>query len=384
VERRNPFQFGRELGTSELVDRQEELRLVRRTIENRGKLFLIGPRRYGKTSILKAVEDDLASQEATVFRFDAEAFESLDRLAEAILTAATRRFTGPVERVRKQVARFFGGLRPGLSMSPDQTITVSIGLSSPRREGIPTLMEVLDGVEAMAAESSRPVAVVLDEFQHVLGAGESAERQLRGCVQRHRNVAYVFAGSKTHLLAELTGSPLRPFYKLGSRYFLGPLPRGDFLAFLRSGFEDSDFSVDGPALDSVLDLAEEVPYNVQQLAHQCWEILRVSDGRSLTADLADEALEWIVRSSDPFYTKLWIRLPKQQKRAVRAVIGEGGKGLLSSSVARRYDVPTATMQSSLAKLVDDGVIREEETLGKTRYRLEDPFMAGWLKHAQAV
>lgn len=46
--KRNPFEYGRELGLSELVDRAEELGVIEATIRTRAKLFLIGPRRYGK------------------------------------------------------------------------------------------------------------------------------------------------------------------------------------------------------------------------------------------------------------------------------------------------------------------------------------------------
>ena len=94
------------------------------------------------------------------------------------------------------------------------------------------------------------------------------------------------------------------------------------------------------------------------------------------------ALDWLVRSNDPFYTKLWGRLSRQQMRTVYAVIGEEGRGMFRHAVARRYGVPTPTMQSSLAKLVSDGMIREEQEMGTTRYRLEDPFLAHWLALVQ--
>jgi hypothetical protein len=41
----NPFEYGRELGPGELVDREAELAEVRATLLEGGKLFLIGPRR---------------------------------------------------------------------------------------------------------------------------------------------------------------------------------------------------------------------------------------------------------------------------------------------------------------------------------------------------
>ena len=52
----NPFEFGRELGTEELVDRDDEVAAVAQTIRQGSKLFLVGPRRFGKTSILKTSE----------------------------------------------------------------------------------------------------------------------------------------------------------------------------------------------------------------------------------------------------------------------------------------------------------------------------------------
>ena len=112
----------------------------------------------------------------------------------------------------------------------------------------------------MAADADGPVAVILDEFQQVVSeGGEAAERQVRSAIQTHRHVAYVLAGSKTRLLADMTGDPARAFWKLGERHFLGPIPRADFTAFLRRGFEAYGPEAHADALDSLLALAEEVP-----------------------------------------------------------------------------------------------------------------------------
>ena len=48
--KQNPFEFGRELSAAELVDRDEERAAVVHAMEEGGRLFLIGPRRFGKTS----------------------------------------------------------------------------------------------------------------------------------------------------------------------------------------------------------------------------------------------------------------------------------------------------------------------------------------------
>ena len=64
---KNPFEFGRELGSEELVNRTDELGIVQRVIESGGKLFVIGPRRFGKTSLLKSAAERLNASRTCCF-----------------------------------------------------------------------------------------------------------------------------------------------------------------------------------------------------------------------------------------------------------------------------------------------------------------------------
>src|SRR5260370_40001463 len=88
--RHNPFEFGGELKASALIDREQELDLVIRTIENGGKLFLIGPRRYGKTSILASAGEKLRASRISVLRYHAEAYESLGRRPAGLFACAAQ------------------------------------------------------------------------------------------------------------------------------------------------------------------------------------------------------------------------------------------------------------------------------------------------------
>lgn len=380
----NPFEFGRELGADELVDREVELALVRRSIRNRGRLFFIGPRRYGKTSILHAAEQLLAAEGVVVLRYDAEAYEAVSLLAQALLTGAARRLGGTVEQASSALRRFFGRLRPEVSYDiDDQRLSVSFARAAREKPELPLLAEVLDGIDRMAGEEKTATAVVLDEFQHlVTEGGEAAERQLRAAVQRHRHLAYVFSGSKTRLLAQMTGDASRAFWKLGERFFLGPVPREAFRPALARGFSSAGFAVDPPALDHLLDRAEDVPYNVQRLASTCWEALRVEPHLTLTAELVDRTLVRIVQQENPAYMQLWQSLTRAQKKALKAVIERGGRELLAREVLRQHDLAASSMQRALQALDTRGIIREEEEPGRLRWRLEDPFLASWIAEVQ--
>lgn len=391
---RNPFEYGRELGRDELVDRKDELRQVVRSLENMGKLFLIGPRRYGKTSLLAAAASVAADSGTTVLRYDAERYESLDLLAAAVLSGATRLLASTTERAGALLARVAGALRPEIAYDiKDQSVRVSLGAAKDAAgNALPVLVDVLDAIERMAEATERPVVVILDEFQHIIKqGGETAERQIRAAVQTHRHVGYVFAGSATRMLADMTSDPGRAFYKLGARLFLGLIPRDEFTVFLRGGFEQAGFTVDAAALVRILELVHDVPYSVQRLAHECWEGLRVDaseatagDAPQLTVDHVERALVRVLQQEDAAYTQIWNSLKLQQKRALKAAIVEDGRALLSSDVSRRHRVPTGSMQKALAALDERGIVREESVAGAVRYVLEDPLLGRWLRWSQQL
>jgi len=378
---KNPFQFGRELGASEIVDRAEEVAAVVETIKSGSKLFLIGPRRYGKTSILRAAAERSEATGAVVLSYNVEAYPTLDSLARVILTDATARLVGNVEKAGERIRRFFSALRPEVSYSMTEgTWSASLGVEADEQDTqVPLLIELLDGLERLAADVKTPVGLILDEFQKVIElGGKEAEGQLRAGVQRHKKVGYVFAGSKTRMLTDMTSDPARPFYRLGSRRFIGAVPRADFTEFITKSFTDSRFKPKPEAVTLILDLAEDVPYNVQLLAHTCWEELRGVQGSTLTEEIVREGRARIVNQDDPFYTQIWNALTPTQQRALIAVVREGGTNLLSKGSTKLYRLPPSTMQRALEALVARDILREEETQGSVRLRFEDPFLAAWI------
>jgi uncharacterized protein len=120
----------------------QELDLVIRTIENGGKLFLIGPRRYGKTSILAAAEEKLGDSGIAVLRYDAEVYESLGHLAEALLAGAAKKLTPTLEKAGEAIRRLASKLKPQVDYDlADQTLSITLGTSGkPETKGLPLLV----------------------------------------------------------------------------------------------------------------------------------------------------------------------------------------------------------------------------------------------------
>jgi hypothetical protein len=272
-----------------------------------------------------------------------------------------------------------------VALGPDGSLTVSLGVDAAAHGELPLLTDALDAVEALAAGTERDVVVILDEVQQiVVEHGEEAERRLRATVQRHRHVGYVFAGSDTRLLTAMTEDPNRPFYRLGERLFLGAVPRDDFLGFLGSSFAGSGFEASTAGCEAILELADEVPYNVQRLAHEVWEMLRSGVVERLNGESASLARRRVVDREDPAYTQVWSSLTRNQKKALKAVIASGGRQLQSARVSREFGLPSSSMQAAVEALVARHLVRPDPLGGEVRYRLVDPFLAAWIAEAQDV
>lgn len=393
----NPFQYGRVLSSHELVDRTDELQTIRETIRESGKLFVVGPRRFGKTSLLTAVAEESRKAGDIVLNYNAEAYPDFEGLLTKIIEEAAAQLSGSNEKRVDKLKTYFRSLRPeiGLSFAPTGwKATLGVNFASEVSGQTKLLVEALDGLENLAADQKEDIrtALMIDEFQEIVSAdGLSAEKQIRSAIQKHKHTAYIFAGSATRMLREMVTSHKRPFYRLGKVLDIDKIPRSEFNRFLTDKFTGGDFFE--PKLDLqekiklttlILDLAEDVPYNVQMLAHDLWNtLLQIKVGSPekafLSEKLIEKTLDDLVKRQDATYTHLWNGLTTNQKKSLAAVVSENGEGLRSKKVTGRTKMSASAIQRALESLVKQDLLREKGKGGNISFHFEDPFFSHWIK-----
>ena len=394
---KNPFEFGRELDSQEVVNRLQEMSEVSGIIETGGKLFVIGPRRFGKTSLLNAVAEKAHKEGDIVLSYNAESFSDIEQLVKKIIEDSAKMLKGKVEITGEKVKNYFASLRPEISFSVTQTEwKAALGANVAASASNPTslLADALNGLENLAADQPEDtrVALIIDEFQEILAADKLlAEKQIRSAIQKHRRTAYIFAGSKTRMLTEMITDPSRPFYRLGKMLYVDVLPRPEFTRFLVDKFASGDFFAPKTVAEEkknlallIIKLAEDVPYNVQLLAHNLWnDLTQIKIGAPekavLSEDLISKTLDRTTRQADVFYTQVWNALTANQKKALIAVAAENGQNLHSRRVTGIAKVSASAMQRSLESLTNQDILRQEEKSGTIGFRFEDPFFAHWIK-----
>ena len=120
----NPFVYGEVVPASAFVDREVELERLTEDLLAGQKVFLISPRRYGKSSLVQKALAAVAKRGAVTISVTVSSYSSyvafLEGYARALLTADAR-----PDRVRAWLTQLLGPLRPELRLEPGSRLSVS-------------------------------------------------------------------------------------------------------------------------------------------------------------------------------------------------------------------------------------------------------------------
>ena len=374
----NPFVYGEVVPAAAFVNRTAELDRLVRDLAAAQKVFLISPRRYGKSSLIRRALAVMSRRGALTVEVTVSSFSSyvafLEGYARALVAAETR-----WEKARTWLRETIRSARAEVRYAPDQSPLGAISVSFPGVRSDRDISRLAQEVFALPAHLAelrrRKVVVALDEFQAIAGFnGGSVEHAMRAAVQRQREVGYVFAGSEPSLMERMIG-PKRPFYKAGPVMRLEKIPADEFAAFINARFARSGMRPEDGLGAAVVELAGNLPYDVQRLAHEMWDELRARGRRRATLDDLHQALKRLLVEQQMMFEAVWQRLTLAQRAVLRAVVLEDGRELLSAGVRTRHRLGgPSTVQTALAALVREDVIARDGS----RYAVVDSLMREWV------
>jgi hypothetical protein len=358
----NPFQVTKPVDPSEVIDRDGETRqLVDLALES-NNARLVAPRRFGKTSLLKRVQVELANQGWIPVYVDLLGIVSADDFTARVERAYTRQLTG-------QVARWWAGVRRSLKPSASAgggpvPASISVDLSGQSREA---LVERLDLPTKVRSQTGNRVHVVFDEFQELnCLAQRNVDQVLRSVIQHHGDAAsYVFAGSQLHMMEMMFAEPQRAFYGQTQKVSLKPLADEALAAYIVSRFEGTGKTLRAEVLDALLGLVLGHPQRAMVAAHALWG---ATDGE---ADLSDweDARVALMDGVDDELRALWMGADVSEREAL--VLVAAGLSPYSRAGGRTRGGNTVRAVDALTA---KGVIAKQD-----REYVVDPLFGEWIR-----
>jgi len=368
----NPFFIDTPAPPAELIDREAELRELLELGEAGHNTRLTAPRRYGKTTLLARLGQDIVDHGLGWVYVDFFGVLSLGDIAARIDRAYVDGLSGPVASWyaglrRKWLIRGRGGV-PGTGLELE---------SLPQAQAEERLHEMLDLPKKLHDRTGKPTVIAFDEFQEVLSGSDSADAIIRSRIQHHRHeAAYVFAGSHPGLLAELFGARERPLYGQAREVRLDPLPDTALAEYIDARFRETGRDVGAP-IEQLLDVVRGHPQRAMLAAHHLWETTPA--GETAGDEQWTAALDGALSELQETFERYWERLSANERRVLSAVCWAGrwggGNSLYSRSTLDRFRLTKTTAHDVSRELLRSGDLFDDQGGSLT---LVDPMLEAWI------
>jgi hypothetical protein len=359
VAERSPFRYQGPLEAADVSGRDALAADLRRRIGARRLTALLGPRRYGKTSLLRRVAADLAPGTETVW-VDLYGSSSTADLAAAL----DRGMAATQGRLRRLLAQVAGTFSIDLGV-------IGVELTKGRRDRPDPTMLVRSLLQVLVRSAQRQdLLLVLDEFSSI-AAIDGAAAILRTELQHHyQDLGIVFAGSQPSTMRALFADQAQPFFAQADLVEIGPLSQESVAAVVESGFARTGRDPDG-ITSRLVALAAGHPQRAMQLADALW--WATEPGGTATDESWETALDAVRSSVDAGSDRLFDLLPTGHQKTLR-VVAAGGS--VYGTAAEALDLASGTARGAVDALLGSGYLVRDE---RERLRIVDPLLADWIR-----
>ena len=367
----NPFKYGCIVDGDFFCPRPVLETELRRLVESGQNVVVQGERRMGKTSLVcEAVRKAKGVKLLYVDLLGIRSISDFCRKVTSAVAALNRKRT-----FLARAADLIHRLRPTLTIDTiTGSPTISVDMSAASSPD--SLEDVLDMIAVLARENR--LCVVFDEFQDMLNV-ENANgilATMRGKIQFQSDTPYIFLGSVRNQMSDMFTNSRSPFYKSAALFDIGRIEDKDFSAFLVKRFKTGKRTASPAFVEKVLDLADRVSGDVQELCDALWAT--TDEGATLAESDLPKALELVFARESKSYIPAIGKLTAIQMRVLRGIAELGGEKVLSGDFLRSVNVPNAgSVRKSVLRLIDLDILYEFDG----RYRFTNPFFAAWMRNA---
>ena len=377
----NPFRFGALALDDAFADREQEVHDLKVDVLNGQDVVMFAPRRYGKSSLVWKVMQELHADGALVAYVNLMTTANRAKLAEKLASAIYESIASPLERAKEQALRPFRslGISPTVTVDPsDGSFSFSFGVEHSPGDIDATLERLLSLPAEISAGRDRRVALILDEFQEIQAIDPHLPKLLRTVFEQQPEVARVYLGSKRHMMERIFNDENEPFWRSAKKVELGLIEPRLFGPFIAKRFRNTRKEADAGVIDALLELTGGHPYATQELCYFLWDRTPF-DGIATRVEL-EEAVGALLRSEHAHFQLRWEDASAAQKLVLQALAEEPGRPL-SGAYRGRHGLPSvATIQTALRALTERELVAKRAD--GTSY-IAEPFLAEWIRSLSA-
>ncbi|MBN2543113.1 ATP-binding protein [bacterium] len=366
------FKFGKIVTGESFIDRKDELKEIKNDVKNNINLFIYGPRRLGKTSLIKQLELELKEEYKKLISIYLDFFQihSKEKFISLFGEELSRNKPFEIKNTIKFLKSILINIIPKISI--DQYGNMNFEFEYKRSNEDLAFEEVFNIIKTLS-ERGFKVVVIFDEFQEIKNLdGLQFEKKLRSIIQTHSKLSYIFLGSESSFSKNLTNDPENPFYHSGKLKYIGKIPEKYWVEFIKKGFGLYNKTISEQLAKLVCETCDNISYYIQLFSY---ELIHIAD-RTVNKKAIDKVKDRIINEKSEFYSVLWRKLSPYQKKVIEVILQVEGKQMFSEEHKNKYNLsaPSSTSEA-IRRLLEEEIIKKE----RTEYKFIDPFFKEWLK-----
>lgn len=375
----NPFYTYTLPVNAPFCNRIEELAQLESHALSSANVVLYSPRRYGKTSLVKKVQKNLADKHNAVTIFaDFFGVTSVEDVA-ARLAKAVFAVTHKNEPLWKKALKTIKSFRPVLKPDEESGFSLSVEPASVGNTGLALLEETMDSLGQFIQATAQPVNIALDEFQEIVELKEAlqVEAVMRTHIQHHK-ASYFFIGSRRRILLGIFNERQRPFFQSAFNFELKSLPSDELAEFIAAQFShNGKRKCPVPMALKLASIVSCHPHYAQKLSYLVFEM----PGTEVTENDIKQAMGRLLQAEEPVFEAILQGIPLQQKRIMRTIAQEPTDKPLANVYIAKYRLGSAGgVRHSLNQLASLDLVEKDRSSGY--WKVIDPVFAMYLRERQ--
>ena len=371
IKQTSPFIYGSTVSSKAFTNRIKESKKLYYNLTSGINTTIISPRRWGKSSLVEKVFNQINKREKRVKTIVIDLFsvQSEDQFLELFAREVVKASSSNWEEWIKTSKEVFKKIIPKISFGIDPQS--EFNLSFELEDLIKHKDEILDLPEVIAKKKKIQFIIALDEFQNIATFKnyETLEKSMRSKWQRQKEVTYCLYGSKRHMMTDIFDNSSKPFYRFGDIMLLEKIARDDWVKFITSSFKKTGKSISKKIAIKITELMKNHSWYVQQLSHYIWyQTQTETDINDLNVSLQE-----LINANSPLFQRDVESLSKTQLNLLKAIAMRETK-LTSVAVMNKYRLGTPrNVSKNKTNLQTNDIINQVNGL----YEFLDPVFELW-------
>ncbi len=344
----NKFIYDGVVTGQDFCDRPTDIKKIMSYVNDSTNVLLIAKRRMGKTSLVHEIyEHHLNTKDFVSIYVDI--FDITDELdfAKELYQATAKALRFDLKQALNQLKDLFKNARFNIGLSDDGSPTFTPSLATKNSDEL--LEDVFNGLNEYVEKNNLKAVFCIDEFQQISQIKKPLDATIRKHIQRHKNICYIFSGSKRSSLLALFQGQASPLMGMVTPMELKEIGEEVFFNYVteRIDISKEEFSK----------IYESAEYETKLIQHICrnYSILEESGESS-----AENAIDSVLSEVDSICRSIIENLSPNAKKVIKVLSSEDkADQLMSKEILQKYNISKSSMASSIESLLKNEMIFKE-------------------------